>query len=134
MDPSVSAVVHYVRSLWFKHQKDFAEFYKASLLYLAFISSDALPPEQRLVCVWACMQLTSCPAGSANDGEVFAGRSRWRWTSRWPRCWATASTTLASCCCTPSCALPMLPLLLCGNLASPLNPTVPSCSMVGRSM
>lgn len=48
VDPSVSAVVHYVRSLWYKHQKDFAEFYKSSLLYLAFISSDSLPPEQRL--------------------------------------------------------------------------------------
>ena len=45
----MSAVVHYVRSLWYKHQKDFAEFYKSSLLYLAFISSDALPAEQKLV-------------------------------------------------------------------------------------
>ncbi len=41
--------MHYVRSLWYKHQKDFAEFYKSSLLYLAFISSDALPAEQKLV-------------------------------------------------------------------------------------
>ena len=49
VEPSVSAVVHYVRSLWYKHQKDFAEFYKSSLLYLAFISSDALPAEQKLV-------------------------------------------------------------------------------------
>ena len=49
VDPSVSATVHYVRSLWYKHQKDFAEFYKSSLLYLAFISSDSLPTDQKLV-------------------------------------------------------------------------------------
>ncbi|KAK9901657.1 hypothetical protein WJX75_006977 [Coccomyxa subellipsoidea] len=48
VDPSVSAIVHYVRSLWYKHQKDFAEFYKSSLLYLAFISSDSLPTDQKL--------------------------------------------------------------------------------------
>ena len=49
VDPSVSAVVHASRSLYFKEEKDFAEFYKSSLLYLAFISSDALPESVRLV-------------------------------------------------------------------------------------
>ena len=49
MDPSVNAVVHFVRSQYFKHMKDFAEFYKSSLLYLAYISSEALPQEQKLV-------------------------------------------------------------------------------------
>lgn len=49
VDPTVSAIVHYVRSQYFKHQKDFAEFYKSSLLYLAFISSDSLPADQKLV-------------------------------------------------------------------------------------
>ena len=49
MDPSVSAIVHYVRSLYYKQQRDFAEFYKSSLLYLAFISMDSLPEEQKLV-------------------------------------------------------------------------------------
>ncbi len=49
VDPSVSAIVHYVRSQWYKHQKDFAEFYKSSLLYLAFISSDSLPADVKLV-------------------------------------------------------------------------------------
>ncbi|KAK9822645.1 hypothetical protein WJX81_003294 [Elliptochloris bilobata] len=48
VDPSVSAVVHASRSLYYKHEKDFAEFYKSSLLYLAFISSDALPEPVRL--------------------------------------------------------------------------------------
>lgn len=48
VDPSVSAIVHYVRSQWYKHQKDFAEFYKSGLLYLAFISSDSLPADVKL--------------------------------------------------------------------------------------
>ncbi len=45
----MSAIVHYVRSLYYKQQRDFAEFYKSSLLYLAFISMDSLPEEQKLV-------------------------------------------------------------------------------------
>ncbi len=49
VDPSVSAIVHYVRSLYFKQQRDFAEFYKSSLLYLAFISIDSLSDDQKLV-------------------------------------------------------------------------------------
>lgn len=49
VDPSVSAVVHASRSLYCKHDKDFAEFYKSSLLYLAYISSDALPADVKLV-------------------------------------------------------------------------------------
>ena len=57
VDPSVNAVVHFVRSQYFKHMKDFAEFYKSSLLYLAYISSEALPQEQKLV-----SDSTPCPA------------------------------------------------------------------------
>ena len=45
----MSAIVHYVRSLFFKQQRDFAEFYKSSLLYLAFISIDSLSDDQKLV-------------------------------------------------------------------------------------
>ena len=56
VDPSVNAVVHFVRSQYFKHKKDFAEFYKSSLLYLAYISSEALPQEQKLV-----TNSTPCP-------------------------------------------------------------------------
>jgi len=41
--------VHYVRSLYYKYKKSFADFYKSSLLYLAFISSEKLPQEQKLV-------------------------------------------------------------------------------------
>ena len=46
----MSAMVHYVSSLYYKHEQNFAEFYKSSLLYLAFISSDALPTNVKLVC------------------------------------------------------------------------------------
>ena len=46
-----------MRSQYFKHMKDFAEFYKSSLLYLAYISSEALPQEQKLV-----SNGTPCPA------------------------------------------------------------------------
>lgn len=48
VDPSVSAAVHFSSSQYYKHVKDFAEFYKSSLQYLAFISSDQLPAEQKL--------------------------------------------------------------------------------------
>ena len=51
MDPGVSAAVHYVSSLYYKAKKDFAEFYKSSLLYLAFVSSDKLEHEYKLVCI-----------------------------------------------------------------------------------
>lgn len=49
MDPDVSAAYYFNRSLLYKQEKDFAEFYKSSLLYLAFISSEALPQDVRLV-------------------------------------------------------------------------------------
>eukprot|EP00955_Chlamydomonas_euryale_P029147 307073-Chlamydomonas_euryale.AAC.4 len=42
-DPSVSAAVHYVASLHYKRIADFAEFYRSTLMYLSFVSSDALP-------------------------------------------------------------------------------------------
>ena len=45
----MSAIVHYVRSQYYKQQRDFAEFYMSSLLYLAFISMDSLPEDQKLV-------------------------------------------------------------------------------------
>lgn len=46
--------MHYVRSLYHKQQRDFAEFYKSSLLYLAFISMDSLPEEEKLVRHFPC--------------------------------------------------------------------------------
>lgn len=47
-DPSVSAAVFYVASLHSKAQADFAGFYKASLMYLSYVSSDSLPPDFKL--------------------------------------------------------------------------------------
>jgi len=49
VDPTVSSVVHYVASLYYKAERDFAEFYKASLQYLAFVSSDDLDHDFKLV-------------------------------------------------------------------------------------
>ena len=49
VDPAVSAAVHYVSSLYYKAEQDFAEFYKSSLQYLAFVSSDQLEHEFKLV-------------------------------------------------------------------------------------
>ena len=66
VDPSVSAIVHYVRSLYYKQQRDFAEFYMSSLLYLAFISMDSLPEDQKLVSSSAhgpVCHLISCISG-----------------------------------------------------------------------
>jgi 26S proteasome regulatory subunit N9 len=47
-DPSVSAAVHHVSSLYHKLRKDYAKFYRSSMQYLAFVSSDALPQEAKL--------------------------------------------------------------------------------------
>lgn len=48
VDPSVSAVVHYVSSLYYKFKKNYAEFYRSSMMYLAFISSDSLSYDFKL--------------------------------------------------------------------------------------
>lgn len=45
----MSASVHYVSSQYYKHAKDFAEFYKSSLMYLAYVSSDTLPNDYKVV-------------------------------------------------------------------------------------
>lgn len=49
VDPAISASFYFIKSLLHKQEKNFAEFYKSSLLYLAFISSEALPRETKLV-------------------------------------------------------------------------------------
>lgn len=46
-DPSVSAAFYYVCSQYHKSKQDFAEFYRAGMMYLAYISSDTLPVETR---------------------------------------------------------------------------------------
>lgn len=48
VDPCVSAAVYYVSSLYYKWKKDYAEFYKSSLMYLAFVSSDSLAYDFKL--------------------------------------------------------------------------------------
>jgi 26S proteasome regulatory subunit N9 len=48
VDPSVSASVYYISSLYYKLKKDYAEFYRSSMMYLAFISSEALAYELKL--------------------------------------------------------------------------------------
>ena len=45
VDPSVSATTHYVSSLYFRAIANFAEFYRSSLMYLSFVSSDSLPED-----------------------------------------------------------------------------------------
>ena len=49
VDPSVSAAVCWVSSQYYKFVKDFAQFYKSSLLYLAFIATKDLDPDKREV-------------------------------------------------------------------------------------
>ena len=48
VDPQVSASVHYVAMQYHKEQKEYAAFYRSALLYLAYVSQDALPEEFRL--------------------------------------------------------------------------------------
>ena len=43
VDPSVSAAVYYVASLYWKATFNYAEFYRTTLMYLSFVSSDTLP-------------------------------------------------------------------------------------------
>lgn len=47
VEPSVSASVYYVASLYHKSVGDYAEFYKSSLMYLSFVSSDTLPADYK---------------------------------------------------------------------------------------
>ena len=82
----MSAIVHYVRSLWYKHQKDFAEFYKSSLLYLAFISSDSLPADQKLVGPYLQVYAQRAYNITWNDqlvenGGDFASLHAWEYTA-----------------------------------------------------
>ena len=51
--------MHYVSSQYYKQKKNFAEFYKSSLLYLAFVSSESLPVDLKRVRL-ACMVLLCC--------------------------------------------------------------------------
>lgn len=48
VDPSVSAALYYVGSLYYKACGNFAEFYKNSLMYMSYVSSETLPVEFKL--------------------------------------------------------------------------------------
>lgn len=50
VDPSVHAAVYFVCSWYYKHMKNFSEFYRSALMYLAYTSSETLPFEFKLVC------------------------------------------------------------------------------------
>ena len=73
VDPTVSAAVWLASSAYFSHVKDFAEFYKSSLMYLAFVSSKDLEPDYRMVSPFAHAQgetvciphYTACPCWSS---------------------------------------------------------------------
>lgn len=47
VDPQVSASVYYVASLYHKQQKEYAQYYRATLMYLAYVSQDTLPQDFR---------------------------------------------------------------------------------------
>ncbi|EFN57715.1 hypothetical protein CHLNCDRAFT_21334 [Chlorella variabilis] len=47
VDPQVSASVYYAASLYHKQQKEYAQYYRATLMYLAYVSQDSLPQDFR---------------------------------------------------------------------------------------
>ncbi|KAG2429451.1 hypothetical protein HYH02_014033 [Chlamydomonas schloesseri] len=48
VDPCVSAALYYVTSLLAKHQAAYADYYRAALTYLSYVSSDSLQPDFKL--------------------------------------------------------------------------------------
>ena len=48
VDASVSAAVYYVASLLHKSRREYADFYRASMMYLGFVPADQLPQDFRL--------------------------------------------------------------------------------------
>lgn len=67
VDPAVSAAVHFAASVLHKAQSDYAKFYKASLQYLAFVSSDDLPHDFKLV-----PRLRRCPTTAVSSSQYTA--------------------------------------------------------------
>ena len=69
VDPDVSAAVCLASSQYYKYVKDFAQFYKTSLLYLAFVSTKDLDPARRQVrcrpLLWRTPGAVSCTAAAA---------------------------------------------------------------------
>ena len=84
IDPSVSAAVYYVTSLYHKAEGHYADFYRSSLLYLSYVSSDTLPADFKLRLatdvslaallgehVYSFGQLLQHPIVTALDGTPF---------------------------------------------------------------
>ena len=53
-DSSVHAAVYFVAAQLAKAKQDFAEFYKTGMLYLAYVSAEALPESTKLVRLACC--------------------------------------------------------------------------------
>ena len=71
----MSAAYYFNKSLLHKQQKDFAEFYKSSLLYLAFISSDALPQDVKLVSRQPFQTFLPAPSKVCQSAACISSRS-----------------------------------------------------------
>lgn len=84
-DPSVSASVYYVSSQYHKLQKHFAEFFRSSMMYLAFVSSDSMAADFKLALavdvalaallgedVYSFAQLLTHPISKALENSQFA--------------------------------------------------------------
>lgn len=84
VDPSVSAAVYYVTSLYNKAEGRYADFYRSSLMYLSYVSSDTLPADFKLRLatdvslaallgehVYSFGQLLQHPIVTALDGTPF---------------------------------------------------------------
>lgn len=69
-DPTISAAVHYTASMLHKAQQDYAKFYKATLLYLAFVSSDSLAHDFKLALAVDVSLAALLGKGVYNFGEL----------------------------------------------------------------
>ena len=88
---SVHASVHFLCAQLAKARQEFAAFYKAGLMYLAYVALDALPDAIQLA--RACTDSHT----SRTTPHARALRRSWLWTCRSRRCSATRSTPSASC-------------------------------------
>jgi len=70
VDPAVSAAVHYAASMLHKANSDYAKFYKATLQYLAFVSSDELPRDFKLALAVDVSLAALLGEGVLNFGEL----------------------------------------------------------------
>lgn len=69
-DPCVSAAVHYTASALYKAQQDYAKFYKSTLHYLAFVSSDTLLNDFKLALAVDVSLAALLGEGVYNFGEL----------------------------------------------------------------